>query len=228
MLLAIREKAQGWFAWLIVAFITIPFALWGIQSYLGVGEEPVVASVDGTDITQREVDQQVRQMRERLRAQLGKSYRPELFSDEVLRKQVVEQLINEAVLRETVKKWNLRVSDDFVRSYIRSIPYFQTNGKFNVEAYNIAVRNQGMTQRGFEESVRMDLVMEQLQRGIISSALATDREVNDLVRLRDQQRQVAWLVVSGNKLPRAGESGVPPDRSRSGRLFHRGDRGEAA
>ncbi|RTZ72918.1 MAG: peptidylprolyl isomerase [Gammaproteobacteria bacterium] len=200
MLLAIREKAQGWFAWLIVAFITIPFALWGIQSYLGVGEEPVVASVDGTDITQREVEQQVRQMRERLRTQLGKSYRPELFSDEMLRKQVVEQLVNEAVLRETVKAWNLRVSDDFVRRYIRSIPYFQTNGKFNVEAYNIAVRNQGMTQRSFEESVRMDLVMEQLQRGIIASALATDREVNDLVRLRDQQREVAWLVVSGKKL----------------------------
>ena len=200
MLLAIREKAQGWFAWLIVAFITIPFALWGIQSYLGVGKEPVVASVDGTDITQREVEQQLRKMRERLRARLGKSYRPELFSDEMLRKQVLEQMINEAVLRETVKKWNLRVSDDFVRRYIRSIPYFQSNGKFNVEAYNIAVRNQGMTQRGFEESVRMDLVMEQLQRGIISSALATNLEVEELIRLRDQQREVAWLAVNGNKL----------------------------
>jgi peptidyl-prolyl cis-trans isomerase D len=200
MLLAIREKAQGWFAWLIVAFITIPFALWGIQSYLGVGEEPVVASVDGTEITQREVEQQVRQTRERLRAQLGSSYRPELFSDEMLRKQVVEQLVNEAVLRQTVKAWNLRVSDDFVRRYIQAIPFFQRNGKFDVEAYTIAVRNQGMSQRSFEESVRMDLVMEQLQRGIIDSAIATDFEVNELVRLRDQQREVAWLLVSGKKL----------------------------
>jgi len=200
MLLEIREKAQGWFAWLIVAFITIPFALWGIQSYLGVGEEPVVASVNGQEITQREAEQQVRRLRERLRVQLGGAYRPEMFTDEALRKQVVEQLINEAVLRQTADDWNLRAGDELVRRFIRSIPAFQRNGQFDVQAYNIAVRNQGMSQRAFEESVRLDLVLDQLQRGITASAIATDREVNEFIRLRDQQREVGWLRVRGEKL----------------------------
>lgn len=80
MLLAIREKAQGWFAWLIVGFITIPFALWGIQSYLGVSSNPAAVTVDGTEITQQQVEQEVRQFRDRLRNQLGKAYRPELFT----------------------------------------------------------------------------------------------------------------------------------------------------
>ena len=35
MLLAIRDKAHGWIAWVIVILISIPFALWGIQEYLG-------------------------------------------------------------------------------------------------------------------------------------------------------------------------------------------------
>jgi len=200
MLLEIREKAQGWFAWLIVAFITIPFALWGIQSYLGVGEEPVMASVNGEKITQREAEQQVRRLRERLRSELGGAYRPEMFTDEMLRKQVVEQLINQAVLRQTAEDWNLRASDELVRQFIRSIPVFQRNGRFDVQAYNIAVRNQGMSQRAFEESVRLDLVLDQLQRGITASAIATDREVNEFIRLRDQQREVGWLRVRGEKL----------------------------
>ena len=34
----------------------------------------------------------------------------------------------------------------------------------------------------------------------VTAALATDRELNELIRLRDQQREVSWLVVSGNKL----------------------------
>ncbi|WP_456405944.1 SurA N-terminal domain-containing protein [Thiolapillus sp.] len=200
MLLAIREKAQGWVAWLIVGFITIPFALWGIQSYLGVSSDPVAVSVDGAEITQREVEQQVREFRDRLRNQLGKAYRPELFDDKLLRKQVIEQMINDQVLVETADDWNLRISDDFVRQYIQSIPYFQSNGKFNVQAYNTAIRNQGMSQRGFEESIRKDLVMQQLRNGIAGSAIATDYELNETVRLRDQERETSYLLLSGEKL----------------------------
>ncbi len=200
MLLAIREKAQGWFAWLIVGFITIPFALWGIQSYLGVSSDPVAVSVDGKEITERQIEQRVRQFRDQLRTRLGKAYRPELFDDKVLRKQVIEQMINDAVLSETADDWNLRISNDFVRQYIQSIPSFQTNGRFNVQAYNTLIRNQGMSQRGFEEEVRGDLVMEQLKYGISGSAFATDREVNDSIRLKDQERKLSWLLVSGSKL----------------------------
>jgi hypothetical protein len=54
MLQEIKERAQGWVAWAIVILISIPFALWGIQSYLGVGGEPVVAKVGGTEITERQ------------------------------------------------------------------------------------------------------------------------------------------------------------------------------
>ncbi len=200
MLLAIRERAQGWFAWLIVGFITIPFALWGIQSYLGVSSDPVAVSVDGSEITQRQLEQEVRQFRDRLRNQLGKAYRPELFDDKMLRKQVMEQVINDRVLSETADDWNLRISDEFVRQYIQSIPYFQSNGQFNVQAYNTAVRNQGMSQRGFEDSVRQDLVMQQLRSGIAGSAIATDFELNESIRLRDQERELSYLLISGEKL----------------------------
>ncbi len=33
MLQFIRDRAKGWFAWVIVTLITIPFALWGINQY---------------------------------------------------------------------------------------------------------------------------------------------------------------------------------------------------
>lgn len=200
MLLAIRERAQGWFAWLIVGFITIPFALWGIQSYLGVSSDPVAVAVDGSEITQRQVERQVREFRDRLREQMGKAYRPELFDDQLLRQQVIEQMINERVLAEAADDWNLRISDDFVRQYIQSIPYFQSNGKFNVQAYNTAVRNQGMTQRSFEDSVRQDLVMQQMRNGIAASAIATDYELNESIRLRDQEREISYLTISGKEL----------------------------
>ena len=45
MLTEIREKAQGFFAWVVLILIGVPFALWGIQNYTGGGAEKPVASV---------------------------------------------------------------------------------------------------------------------------------------------------------------------------------------
>ena len=195
MLLAIREKAQGWFAWLIVAFISIPFALWGIQSYLGVQANPAAAKVNGEEISQRDLQQQVREVRDRLRSQLGASYRPDMFDDAMLRERALDQMIDARVLGETAEAWKMRIGDEHVRTYIRTIPSFQNNGQFDVNAYNIAVRNQGMSQRGFEESLRKDLVMNQMRYGVQGSAFVTNREVDTLISLRDQEREVAYFTI---------------------------------
>ena len=195
MLLAIREKAQGWFAWLIVAFISIPFALWGIQSYLGVEANPAAAKVNGEEISQRRLEQQVREVRDNLRNRLGASYRPELFNDAMLREQALDQMINTQVLSETAEQWKMRAGDDFVRAYIRTIPAFQNNGRFDVSAYNIAVRNQGLSQRGFEESLRKDLIMSQMRNGIQESAFYTNKEADTLIRLRDQEREISYFTI---------------------------------
>jgi len=200
MLQAIREKSQGWFAYAIVIFITIPFALWGIGSYLGGGTDPVAATVNGGEITQRDLDQQVREFRDNMRSRLGASYRPELFDDAVLRKQVTERMINDKVLQDAANDWNLRVSDELVRVYIRSIPAFQSNGRFDMNTYNVTIRNQGMSQGMFEERVRQQLVMDQFRNGINHSAFTTTHQLIELARLRDQQRELSYFVLAADKL----------------------------
>ena len=50
MLTAIKERASGWIAWTLVALISIPFALWGINSYFEGASKIVVATVNGVEI----------------------------------------------------------------------------------------------------------------------------------------------------------------------------------
>lgn len=45
MLQAIRERAQGIFAWVMLIAVGIPFALWGIQNYIDTGKESPAAVV---------------------------------------------------------------------------------------------------------------------------------------------------------------------------------------
>lgn len=195
MLQAIRDKAQGWIAWAIVILISIPFALFGIQEYLGSSADPVIAEVGGAEIKESELERSMRDFRQSMRATLGEAYRQELFEGEGFRQQVLDRMIVERALRQSADDWNMRVSDAQVRAFIRSVPAFQNEGRFDQRMYDATVRNRGLSNAGFEDLIRQDLVMQQLQSGVRSSAFVTDAQVTEQTRLEDQQRAISFLKI---------------------------------
>ena len=199
MLQTIRDRAQGWIAWAIVILISIPFALWGIQEYLGGGSQPVIASVNDREITEAELDRRYQEFRSRLRDQLGSAYRPELFDDEKMRKQVLEGMIHRELILQESGRLGLYASDQMVRGVILNDPQFQKDGRFDQDSYERALRYRGLNSRAFEERMRLRLITSQLSRAIEASEFVTQRELIDAVRLRDQKRQFEFLV-----LPLAG------------------------
>ena len=199
MLQAIREHTQGWIAWVIVIFLSIPFALWGIQSYLGVGSEPIAATVNGLEIPQREFDSRYQDTRLRLREQLGAAYRPDLFDEPTLRAQVLDTMIQETLLQQLSHELGLRASSQELQGAILSNPAFQKDGRFDKATYDRTLELQGMHSLQYEEGLRQRIVGTQLQRTLLASAFATAREVAEFVRLDRQRRQIAYI-----RLPQAG------------------------
>lgn len=195
MLQAIKERAQGWVAWAIVILISIPFALWGIQSYMGVGGAPTVAKVNGNEITERQLDRNVQRARMRLRERLGAAYDPDLFDTAQLRQQVREQMIRDAVLLDASYDMGLRVSDQAVRAAILAEPAFQSDGAFDKATYERVLRLQGLTPTSYEEQLRQSLLSTQLARAVTRSGFTTDAELAAATRLLRQQRDIAYLVL---------------------------------
>jgi len=196
MLQTIRERAQGWIAWVIVIFISIPFALWGIQSYLGVGAETVVATVNGTDITARELDDHYRNFRAHLRDQLGAAYRPELFDDQTMRGQVLDRMIRDTLLIQTAESLGLRASDRELRSAILSDLAFQKDGRFEKATYRRMLELQGQTPHQYEDALRRQIVNTQLARAIVATEVLLDGELAEAIRLDRQQRRLSLVSVS--------------------------------
>jgi len=195
MLQTIRERAQGWFAWVIVILISIPFALWGIQSYLGVGAEPVVATVNGSEITERQLDDNYRRFRAQLRGRLGAAYRPELFDEKTMRAQVLEQMVRDNLLMQASRDLGLRASDQELRGAILTNPAFQSNGSFDNATYERMLQLQGMSPVVYEESLRQRIVDTQLSRAIVATEILSDNELEEAVRLDRQQRLLSYVRV---------------------------------
>ncbi len=196
MLQAIRDKVTGWIAYGIIFLISIPFALWGINSYLGGGEVPPAAVVNGEEVTLQELDQAYANYRQRL-AQLFGGRIPESLGDEsMLRQQVLEQLIEETALRQYVEKSGYRVGDEALSRMIREMPAFQTDGNFDSGMYQAQLRSLGQSPVGFEERLRISRAVQQFAEGVTSSAFMLPLERKRYVSLRNQSRKIRTLVHS--------------------------------
>ncbi len=194
MLNFIREKIQGWIAWVIVGLLIIPFALWGINEYFGTGGGLVAATVNGTEIDQREFQQAFYEQRSRMQEMLGSQYDSRVF-DPQLRQRVINELVERELLLQNAEAMGYRVSDENVAATIRSFEVFQENGVFSPELYRQQLRAQGQSPALFEQRIKRALLASQLPTAVAATAFVTDLELDALIRLQGQQREVAYLTL---------------------------------
>jgi len=194
MLNFIREKIQGWVAWVIVGLLIVPFALWGINEYFGNGGGLVAATVNGTEIDQREFQQAFYEQRGRMQEMLGSQYDSRIF-DPQLRQRVINELVERELLLQNADAMGYRVSEENVAATIRSFEMFQENGVFSPELYRQQLQSQGQSPAGFEQRIKRALLASQLPSGIAETAFVTNAELDALIRLQGQQREVAYLTL---------------------------------
>ncbi|MDZ4153452.1 SurA N-terminal domain-containing protein, partial [Methylicorpusculum sp.] len=192
MLTKIREKAQGVFAWVILILITVPFALWGIQNYLDVGKEAPVASVGSKDFFQKDLT--------RAYEQYSQSLKNTDIDEESLKSQALQKLIKDEVLLQHVNSLNLVISDETARSFITSLDYFQTDGKFDKRQYQALLNSQGMSSSEFISRIKNALTMEQFQRAVVENSFATQYDLESFFKIQNQQRDVEYVTVALKKI----------------------------
>lgn len=196
MLQSIRDRATGWIAWVIIGLISIPFALWGINQYFGPEPYVYVAEVNGVKITQGELTRGIQNQRERMRQMFGKSFRPEMFNEAIMKQQVLDQLIDRELLAQAAVAAGLRVGDAELSARIRGTDIFkEEGGAFSQSRYERLVGGAGLSTKGYEAQERRSVLMQQLRTGIAASALSSPAEIDGLLRLRDQERDLAFIKV---------------------------------
>ncbi|MEA3291494.1 MAG: SurA N-terminal domain-containing protein, partial [Pseudomonadota bacterium] len=199
MLSKIRERASGWIAWFIVILISIPFALWGINSYFEGLNQVNVAEVNGTEIDAQTYQNTLSRERQRLVQQLGSSFDPALLEQLGVKQRVMDGLISETLLRQYVDGEGYRVSDEQLRSEIARTPAFQQDGAFSEDVYRAVLNSNGYSAEGYEAAQRQSGAIEQLQRAFTQSAIVPEPELERLLALELQQRKADYAVIETSR-----------------------------
>ena len=199
MLTRIRERATGWIAWAIVIFISIPFALWGVNSYLEGGSELIVAEVNGDEIGAVEYQQALYEERDRLRRQYGNDINPELLTGSVLGRQLVDRLVVDRLLIRSAEDYKYRISDQQLAEFIRSTPAFQIDEQFSQDRYARLLQMSGYSPSQFEEQQRSAATVQQLQNGFLLASLDLNTFTNQLLALNFQDRHGEFAIIDPSR-----------------------------
>ena len=190
MLEHIREKAPRWLVSTILVLLVVPFALWGIGSYVQPDTTRVAARVGDTTITADALDQALRAEEQRLRASLGDAYSPELLDNAGTRNAVLQRLINRQLLLQAAAERRVQVPDRAVASLIHSVPAFAGDNGFDRARYESQLRRQGLTPLQFEDDLRQSLALQQLEAGLARSAFVPDQELTRIASLWFERRDL--------------------------------------
>jgi peptidyl-prolyl cis-trans isomerase D len=176
-----------------VPIIGVPFAFSGIQGYLQSTTDPVVAKIGDTKITQAQLRSAFDQRYRQLQQMLGDQFRADQINSARLRESVLNDMVQESLLRQYARKTGYRASDLALRDYLLQIPAFQDGGKFSADRYHELLTRAGQTPERFEAQSRDALMVDQIRTAVLGSSFVTPAEADGRARLQNQRRDFAWL-----------------------------------
>lgn len=194
MLSSIRNnrKALSIVLWLvIIAFVATIFVVWGVgekSNTLG-----YVAKVNDKIITYEEYQNRYKMADDEIRRYGG------AVQIDNLSKRILESLINEKLMLIEAEKLDIPATDLELVSYIRSIPSFQSNGEFNIDQYEMVLRNNGLNPEQYEKAVKDEIKMRKMTNLIYQTqSIATDKEIENEYNYRKSNITVDYAAIPLN------------------------------
>jgi peptidyl-prolyl cis-trans isomerase D len=211
MLRGIRTASSNWLGKIVmgvvVAFLVISFAIWGIGDiFRGFGQSQV-ASIGNVDIS---IDQFRQIYNDRLQ-QLGRQMRRPLTSEQAralgLDRQVLAQMLAEAALDERARQMGLGITDAWVARQITEEKAFQgVTGQFSRAQFERAIREAGYTEGRFVAEQRRVTMRRQLANTITGELTVPKSLVSAYERYQNEQRTIEYVVLGRAQ---AGEIPAP-------------------
>ncbi len=217
MLQKLRDSTSGWIATVILGLLIVPFAFFGMESYMSQQVDSYAARIAQPpswwhsaprawplsylwrihDIDNAEFRQRFEQARMRARDDQGDRFDGKVFDSVDNKRKMLDEMIDEQIMRLAAQGHGIVVSDVEVRNAIQSLPDFQVDGKFDVNRYQLLLASQSppQTPRDFESRIRDNLQYVLIPNRLAQSAFVTNADVDRVMHLLGEQRDVSFVML---------------------------------
>lgn len=202
MLQSLRDNSKGVISFILIGLLVIIFALSGVDALFNWDTSGnAAASVNGESVTEMEVVRAISMQKQQMINRFGDQVPAEFLTDDYLRKPVLDNLIQRRVLSQAAQESGLVVSNTFLHNQIATAPQFKNEqGVFDNARYQQVLRNMGFTHSTYSKLLSDELVINQLQTGIVNTAFTTSAQIDEVVALSFQTRDIDYTILPAEKV----------------------------
>ena len=191
MITALRSRLGTWFARVLFGVLIVAFSIWGIGDVIRqVGTETWVAKVGDRAIEPAELQQAYQQELSRITRLLGGRVDATPEMKRGILSQALDQLIRQHAVGQAIAQMHLVVPEATLGQEILAMPAFRgTDGKFSRIAFQAALRNVGLSESRFMDSLRSENQQNQLLEPIRASFIPPDSLTRQVYQFTTEQRE---------------------------------------
>jgi len=193
-----RQQAGNWLIKVLLGAIVIVFIFWGVGSFRA-QRGGRIALVNGDQITLDEYRKVYNNLLERVRKRFGNNLNDDMIKNLQLKKQALNQLIDNKLLVQEAKKLKFRVSDQELADAIMQFGAFQKAGVFDNRLYQNVLDRLRMTPEEFEASQKDAMLIERLKVLITSSVKVSNQEVKEWFNWTNALTNIDFVLFDPNK-----------------------------
>ena len=207
MLTQMRALSQNWIGRLILglvlSFIILSFAVWGIGDRFNNVGGNFIAKVGDARISVNDYRTDFQNTMTRIEQQQKRSVSVDEARRAGVDRQVLSRLLSMTILDQEAKKLGLAVSDDTVRQKILTNPIFKgKDGQFNRRQFDALLGN--MSERAYIADERSDMMRTDVSDAIVGGLAVPKAMVSAVHAYRSEVRDLEFLV-----LPPAAAGTIP-------------------
>lgn len=202
MLQNLRDNSRGVISFILIGFLVIIFALTGVEALFNWDASAnQAAKVNGESVTEMDVARTISMQKQQMLNTYGDQIPAEFLSDEYLRKPAIENLVQRMVLAQAAKTSGMAVGNTYLSEQIASAPQFKNEiGVFDNNRYQQALRSMGYTHSTYTKILSDEIVINQLQAGISATAFTTPAQLDDVIALSFQSRDLKYVTLPAAKV----------------------------
>ncbi|WP_417594685.1 SurA N-terminal domain-containing protein [Oceanospirillum sp.] len=202
MLQNIRDKSSSWVVKVIVGFIILTFAMFGLDAIVGAftGGGDEVATVNDSKISRYELEISTQRQVRQVLSQMGPDADPSELNENLIRQRALQTLVNREAALQAAEDGGLTVSELQIDRLILATPEFRgPDGQFSADQFQVMLRNVGLAPRQFREELRKDVLINQLQGGVSLSEFMPEKYIRQVIALDSQTRDLRYIALKADQ-----------------------------
>jgi len=201
MLQGIRDNSKGMVAKVIVGLIVVTFALFGVDSLVGLTQgSNAPATVNGEDISERDLYQATQRQRQQILASMGNNADPSALDNNLIRGMVLDSLIQQKALLIKAADNDMSISEKMIDEIILSDARFQDGGTFSAPVFDNIIRSQGFTRLTYREFISDQELLKQQHAALAQSSYVLPASVKYFLGLERQTRDIRYFAMPIEKV----------------------------